>query len=1082
MTFTFLEGFAFQRLVPPQGLAGWVVWVLLAGLVAWLLWRLPHPKMPWTRKEWGWLLAFALLTPISIVLITLRLPAAGSLPIPALGSPPMGSLIPILAAIPWVLALGLLGPLPGVALAILSGGLLALWDTRSPFTPIEYALVAALFAAALAQPYRTRLFDWLRQPVVAALALSVIYPFLFLVTSFFWASSDPVSSLDFALSRLPMASISVAVPLLLAAGALQTLRARSPLFAKTALVPRPSPGERSLEARLLFTLGPVVLLAFLLLGALAWWSAGRTAEQLLGERVRANRELAAESVPFLLETGQNLILQLAADTRLADAATETASALLQDHLRAVPYFEQLILLDTGGNTVAGFPVGNFTGLQPSTDEIAAVSRAIQGISFQTLSISPQDAESRSARLSFVAAVRNENDQVRAVLLGRTALTSNPFAQPILQSLTSVNTLGGLGYLLDGNGTIVIAPDATAVMQPYNGRGGANAVSYEDLGPDGSRRFVDYLPVTGSNWAVVTVWPARLSQQLALELALPILFVLLLLAVAAYLLLRFSLRSVNSSLQALIGETNRIAAGDLGAPLSVQGADELGRLSAAFDSMRQTLQARAEEIQRLLSVSQGLSSTLDVSAHIEPILEAALASGASSARLVFAADADGKRVVGFGRGGNAKAYQGLDVQVDSMSRKQNRVLLANPARARLKVAKGEALPQTIAAFALRHNDEHLGALWLAYESPQIFTAEKVHYLETLADQAAKAAVNARLYTRASAGRQRLEAVLEASPEATLVLEQGDRVVFGNSAARQALGLQNAELIGVPLSTLVRAPQLFSVIGAANSQPESVEIEIGDVEYEAAVTSLRDKAEMIGTVVRLRNLSEAKQAEAARADFLSTVSHDLHDPLKLTKGYLNMLGMVGDLNEQQAGYVEKIDHSLENISRLAANLLDLERVSGLKGLQVQAFSVEELIQEVFDELGARARQKRIDFSAPTIGGAQPLEADRTLLQRALYNLVDNAVKFSARETVVEVKTTYSKDKVILAVTDRGPGIAPLDLPAVFGAKPVKGRKSSGLVIVKSVIERHAGRVWVESELGTGSTFYCELPLTPPMPAKV
>src|SRR3972149_474729 len=127
MTFTFLEGFAFQRLVPPQGLAGWGVWGLLAGVLSWLLWRLPHPKMPWTRKEWGWLLAFALLTPISIVLITLRLPAAGSLPIPALGSPPMGSLIPILAAIPWVLALGLLGPLPGVALAILSGGLLALW-------------------------------------------------------------------------------------------------------------------------------------------------------------------------------------------------------------------------------------------------------------------------------------------------------------------------------------------------------------------------------------------------------------------------------------------------------------------------------------------------------------------------------------------------------------------------------------------------------------------------------------------------------------------------------------------------------------------------------------------------------------------------------------------------------------------------------------------------------------------------------------------------------------------------------------------------------------------------------------------
>ncbi|MEX2160349.1 MAG: ATP-binding protein [Anaerolineales bacterium] len=1073
MAFTLLEGFAFQRLVPPQGLAGWVVWILLAGLVAWLLWRLPRPKLIWTRQLLGWLLALGLLVPVSIVLVTVRLPSMGALPIPALGSPAAGSLLPILAAIPWVFALGYFGAPAGVGLAIFSGSLLALWDTRSPFTPLEFGLLAVLFAAALGQPYRTRLFDWLRHPLIAAVALSILYPFIYSFTAFFWASTDPVSGLDFALSRLPGVTVAVAIPLLLAAAALQGLRARIPGGAEHPAAVRPSPGERSLEARLLFTLGPIVLLAFLLLGALAWWSAGRSAEQLLGERVQASGELAAESVPFLLETGQNLILQLATNTRLADAAPDVALAMLQDHLRAVPYFEQLVLLDTGGNTLASFPASDFLDLQPTGDEISAVGLAIQGVSLQTLSVAPLDLESNFAQLSFVAAVRNPNGQVRGVLLGRTSLASNPFAQPVLQSLDSVDALGGQGFLLDGGNRIVIAPEPAALLRPYNGRTAGSQMTYQDSASDGSRRFVDYLPVTGSNWAVVTQWPARLSQQLAFELALPLLVLLLFLAAGAYLLLRFSLRAVTSSLQALVGETNRIAAGDLRAPLSVQGADEVGRLAAAFESMRQTLAARVEEIQRLLSVSQGLTSTLDVGPHIEPILEAALASGASSARLVFSADGDGKQVVGFGRGSESKALQGLDEQVISMSRKQQRVLLANPARARLKAPKGAALPQTIAAFALQNNEEHLGVLWLAYDAAQTFTPEKVHYLETLAGQAAKAAVNARLYASASSGRQRMEAVLESLPEPLLVLERGDRIAFANSSAVQALGAQAGNLVGASLQKILRAPQLSTLLASSQGQLP-IEVKIGQDEYELMVSALKEPEGVAGHVVRLRNLSQAKQADAARADFLSTVSHDLHDPLKLTRGYLNMLSHFGDLNEQQASYVEKIDHNLDNISRLAGNLLDVERLSGFKGLQVQSLSLPDLIQEVCEELEPRARQKKIDVSVDSIGTVRPLQADRTLLQRALYNMIDNAIKFNPREAPVEVKSTYSRDKVTVTVTDRGPGIAPLDLPDIFTAKPVKGRKSSGLAIVKSVIERHGGRVWAQSELGTGSTFFFELPL--------
>ncbi|MEX2143436.1 MAG: hypothetical protein WD740_02485, partial [Anaerolineales bacterium] len=414
MTYTFLDALPLQRLLIPNGFQGWLAWLLMVSLAAWLLWRLKAHNVRLARPQLAWLLGLVVLTPISILIFTLRLPADTVLPIPALGPPALGPLLPLLAAIPWVLALVLLGPLPGVALATFSGLLLAFWDTRSPFTPVEYALMAGGLAIALKQPYRTRFFIWLRQPLLAAILLAALYPVVYTATAFFWVSSDPLTSLDFALSRLPEVALAFGFPILLAAVILQVLRAKVPTFAGSAQTSQPAPSERSLEARLLFALAPIVLVAFLALGALAWWSAGRSAEQLLGERARASAELAANSVPFLLETGQNLILQLAGDTRLADASAQNARNLLQNHMRAIPYFEQLVLLDTGGNTLVAFPVADFSGILPGEEEIAAVSLAIQGMAFQAFSVPPLIEESTAAQLSFVAAVRNENGQVRAV--------------------------------------------------------------------------------------------------------------------------------------------------------------------------------------------------------------------------------------------------------------------------------------------------------------------------------------------------------------------------------------------------------------------------------------------------------------------------------------------------------------------------------------------------------------------------------------------------------------------------------------------------------------------------------------------
>ncbi len=1070
MTYTLLQLFPAQSILLPTGVLGWLVWLALIAATVFISWRAGGPKNIWGRREWLRLALLVVLTPVSILIFTLRLPAGSALPIPDLGAPAMGPLLALFGALPWMVALVWFGSISAVALAGFSGLFLALWDTRSPFTPIEFALLAALFAFFLNQRYRTDLFTWLRQPIWASLFLAVFYPLLYITTSFFWVSASTLASLDFALSRVLWTSMAVGAPLLTSAALLQAARIRWPALAPATEAQQPTPSERSLEARFLFTLGPVVLLAFLAMGALAWWGAGRTAEQLFSDRVGNNLEIAADSVPFVLETGQNLILQLAGDARLADAPAADASALLQNHLNEVPYFEQLTLLDTGGNSVAGIPVADYLSLRPSAEELNAVALAIQGVSLQIVSAPAPNADSTSAQLLFIAAVRNSNNQVRSILIGRTTINSNPFAQPVVQSLQGIDDLGAQGLLIDSEGRIVMAHLATAVLQPYNGHHSDTAFTYDDVSPDGSRLQVRYQPVLGSSWGVVARWPARLSQQLALNIALPILAVLLLLATLAYALFRLTLRSVTGSLQGLATEAQRIASGDLKAPLSVKGADEIGRLGAAFETMRGKLSTRVEDTQRLLALSQGLSSSLEVRSHIEPILDAALASGASVARLVFASENSGA-AVGFGKGEGNEKYEALDSQVLALTRGQQRVLLNNPARARLKLEKGTPAPQSLAAFALNDQKEQLGALWLAYSEPQNFAIESVRYLETLASQAAAAATNARHYVNAKLGQQRLEAVLMVDPAPILLTDPKQNLVFVNSEAARILALKNDLSPSTPVQLALKNKQVLALLAKAGSKPQSAEVQVDGNTYSAVVSPIWANAELIGFACTLRDVTQAKQAAVARADFLGTFGHDLRDPLELTRGYLSMLTMVGELNQQQSGYVQKIEQNIENISRMASNLLGADRLEIRGGLELEIFAVRDILKDVIAEMEPRARQKKVDLLlAPAPPSTAALQADRTLLHRAFYNLLGNAIKFSPRGQAVEIGYKFDGDSVTVSVKDTGTGIAPLDLPRLFES----GEKATGLAIVRSILERHKGRVWVESELGAGSVFYCQIPL--------
>jgi signal transduction histidine kinase len=238
--------------------------------------------------------------------------------------------------------------------------------------------------------------------------------------------------------------------------------------------------------------------------------------------------------------------------------------------------------------------------------------------------------------------------------------------------------------------------------------------------------------------------------------------------------------------------------------------------------------------------------------------------------------------------------------------------------------------------------------------------------------------------------------------------------------------------------------------------------------------------------MRDVTHFKELDSQKSEFVATVSHDLRSPLTLMRGYATMLETVGELNEQQQGYVKKIILGVENMSRLVNNLLDLGRIEIGVGLQVEHVTVLDIIERVTGALQLQASQKNITMSVELPKDMpHAVDADQALLHQAVYNLVENAIKYTPDGGRVVIRTVSQTGYLIFSVEDSGFGIAADDMPRLF-EKFYRGKQREtrnqpgsglGLAIVSSIASNHGGRVWVDSIVGKGSTFYLQIPLAQP-----
>jgi len=206
----------------------------------------------------------------------------------------------------------------------------------------------------------------------------------------------------------------------------------------------------------------------------------------------------------------------------------------------------------------------------------------------------------------------------------------------------------------------------------------------------------------------------------------------------------------------------------------------------------------------------------------------------------------------------------------------------------------------------------------------------------------------------------------------------------------------------------------------------------------------------------------------------------------RGYATMMDMVGELNEQQQTYVSKIIMGVENMARLVNDLLDLGRIEMGLDLQVEPVSVLDVLEKVTSTLQMQANQKEIELSLELPKDLpHRIDADPALFHQAVYNLVENAIKYTSKGGQVFVRVRTFANDLIFEIKDTGIGISPEDKERLFEkfyrgkAREARARVGTGLglAIVRSIAERHKGRVWVESEEGKGSTFYLQVPIEQP-----
>jgi two-component system, OmpR family, phosphate regulon sensor histidine kinase PhoR len=343
------------------------------------------------------------------------------------------------------------------------------------------------------------------------------------------------------------------------------------------------------------------------------------------------------------------------------------------------------------------------------------------------------------------------------------------------------------------------------------------------------------------------------------------------------------------------------------------------------------------------------------------------------------------------------------------------------------------------------------------------------------------------------RSLIRKLIEALPEAVLVISSDDRVIAANAAAKELLPSLRTESL---LARSLRSPDVLDTVGrvrAAARAERVIWVERFPVErlFEISIAPIVDDEFEPALILSLHDLSESRRLERMRVDFVANASHELRTPLASLLGFVETLqGPARDDDVARSKFLAIMREQAQRMSRLVDDLLSLSRIE--QHLHVRPETPTDLVgilRHIVDTLTPMAddAEVRLKIEAPV---KVIVPGDRDELLRVAENLIENAIKYGAGSPLasradVDISLTVQANQAVLVVRDYGPGIAPEHIPRLTerfyrvdaGQSRAKGGTGLGLAIVKHILARHRGRLNITSTLGEGTVFSVFLPLHEP-----
>jgi signal transduction histidine kinase len=532
---------------------------------------------------------------------------------------------------------------------------------------------------------------------------------------------------------------------------------------------------------------------------------------------------------------------------------------------------------------------------------------------------------------------------------------------------------------------------------------------------------------------------------------------------------------------------------------------VGLQSLSRDSLQQT-----QERLFLLQVSQTFSATLDLRARLDTAVESLALGGQVDQTVIALADEVDPDQLWIAASYNPLSRLQPQAERTRFSLKdyppvaeaagRREALILQPEESTAEILSLHKLLESdrigpLLIQPLIHQEKLVGLVLLSNASSgRLFTDQDLKFCSALSSQITGAITNALLYMRVSRLLQdratdasQRQAILESITDGVIATNKDGEIILVNPAAERILNREVRTLVGFPLAAI--CPMLWR---EGTSGYSSFEMN-GRIIQGSMAPVWRPGGDQMGFVAVLRDVTQETQAERAKTSFIATVSHELRTPMTAIKGYadLMMAGIAGELSEEQFEYLNTILTNTERMVNIVNNMIAVSEMEGEIAFTPEIVEMEPLLRREIRALRPEIERRSHEFHFDCPTEIPPVLGDPLRLRQVVNNLLSNAVKYTPPGGRIEMRVrvlppdVFTRDDrgyLVVAISDSGIGIPPEEQTRIFERfyrvdNPLSiqaGGPGVGLTIARELVERHGGRIWVDSKVDEGSTFTFIIPL--------